>query len=199
MRTIGGRNCTCANGFSGTNCETDACLPNPCQNGATCVRTIGGRTCTCANGFSGTNCETDACKPNPCQNGATCVRTTTGRTCTCANGFSGTNCETDVCQTNPCQIGRVCVRTAGGRTCPCAVGFFGPTCLPCTTKSGYSLYGNNKYCYKLSENFVTWLTAKQTCENEGARLVIIETQEEWDVVKSILGARWVFKDLIKPN
>jgi hypothetical protein len=35
--------------------------------------------------------------------------------------------------------------------------------------------------------------------NEGARLVIIETEEGWIVVKSIDGLRWVFKDLIKPN
>jgi hypothetical protein len=178
---------------------TDACQPNPCQNGGTCVRTAGGKTCTCADGFSGTNCETDVCQTNPCQNGATCVRTITGRTCTCADGFSGTNCETDVCQTNPCQNGRVCVRTAGGRTCPCAVGLFGPNCESCTTKSGYSLYGNNNYCYRHSTDNVNWNIAKQTCENEGTRLVIIETEEEWNVVRLTVGGKWVFIDFIKPN
>jgi hypothetical protein len=55
------------------------------------------------------------------------------------------------------------------------------------------------YCYRLSTNGLNWNTAKHTCKNEGTRLVIIETQAEFDVVKTFSSIRWVFKDLIKPN
>ncbi len=120
------------------------------------------------------NSKQDACQTNPCQNDGTCVRTDGGYTCTCADGFIGTNCETNACQT--CQNGAICFPTAGGRL-----------------------------CYRLSTNTATWPIAKQTCENEGARLVIIETQEEWNVVSwfvmVIAGSDtiWEFKDLIKPD
>ena len=41
--------------------NTDVCdlLPNPCENGGTCVNTgDDGHTCTCADGYTGHHCET---------------------------------------------------------------------------------------------------------------------------------------------
>jgi hypothetical protein len=122
------------------------------------------------------------------------VRTAGGRTCTCANGFIGTDCEIDVCLLNPCQNNGTCVRTAGGRTCTCAVGFFGPNCESCNPSNvDYKKYGI--YFYRLSTNSVNWNTAKQTCVNEGARLVIIETLEKSNLTNSLVQIKvdyWVF-------
>ena len=70
--------CTCAPGYSGTNCQIcnnfntkinfnfkikkklidNACYNNPCLNGATCQTTGSSYTCTCTAFYSGTNCQT---------------------------------------------------------------------------------------------------------------------------------------------
>lgn len=79
--------CTCAAGYSGTNCETnvDECAVNPCQNGGTCTDGVDSYTCACAAGYSGTNCETDidecAMGSAVCGAGVPCVNSTGSFTC----------------------------------------------------------------------------------------------------------------------
>lgn len=34
-----------------------ACVPNPCDNGGTCIKWSDSFTCTCASGYNGVNCE----------------------------------------------------------------------------------------------------------------------------------------------
>ena len=53
--------CTCATGFTGTNCETNIndCSPNPCMHGGTCTDAIASFTCSCIDGYFGTDCSTN--------------------------------------------------------------------------------------------------------------------------------------------
>ena len=39
--------------------DIDECLivPNPCENGATCVDNVGSYTCSCLAGYEGPNCQ----------------------------------------------------------------------------------------------------------------------------------------------
>ena len=74
----------------------DACTPNPCLNGASCVsNSFGGFTCQCPPGYSGQRCESrDPCASRPCMNNAVCVSSgANGYTCQCPTGFDGQNCE----------------------------------------------------------------------------------------------------------
>jgi hypothetical protein len=85
--------CTCAVGFSGPRCLTDACNPNPCQTGYTCTRSMSGASCrpTCATTSSrcaaGQSCATSA----DCGSGLTCDNT--DRTClqTCTGPLTVTS------------------------------------------------------------------------------------------------------------
>jgi hypothetical protein len=89
--------CTCAAGYTGTNCETNIndCAPDPCQNGAACVDGVNDYSCTCPAGYSGKTCATniDDCAANPCLNGGACVDGVNAFTCTCAAGYSGSTCS----------------------------------------------------------------------------------------------------------
>ena len=40
--------------------DTNDCVPDPCQNGGTCVDLVGSYRCDCKTGYSGTNCQTSA-------------------------------------------------------------------------------------------------------------------------------------------
>ncbi|XP_072046869.1 uncharacterized protein [Amphiura filiformis] len=86
--------CICANGFTGTRCQTAACSSAPCLNGGQCLTTGDGFWCICANGFTGTRCQIAACSSAPCLNGGQCLTTGDGFWCICANGFTGTRCQT---------------------------------------------------------------------------------------------------------
>ena len=118
--TTGACTCTCASGYSGTNCETaDACSATStlsddgtdgnfyCINSGTIGGTTGACTCNCPAGYSGVSCQTaDPCAATAtpsddgtdgnfyCINGGTIGGTTAACTCTCASGYGGTNCQT---------------------------------------------------------------------------------------------------------
>jgi hypothetical protein len=80
--------CSCAAGYSGTNCATNIneCVPAPCQNSAACTDGINTYSCTCVAGYSGTNCATNIneCAPAPCLNGAACIDGINTYICSCA-------------------------------------------------------------------------------------------------------------------
>ncbi|KAK2185443.1 hypothetical protein NP493_236g03061 [Ridgeia piscesae] len=64
--------CLCADGFTGSFCETDMdeCASNPCENEATCTDDVNGYTCLCKAGYTGTSCHTGGCGQYVCIKGA---------------------------------------------------------------------------------------------------------------------------------
>ncbi|MEW5851040.1 MAG: HYR domain-containing protein [Myxococcota bacterium] len=139
--------CTGACTLDLTACTNDACSPDPCQNGGTCVDGVGTYSCSCPEGYSGTNCENQdlmcvaptpiAC---PVSGEDTCVEV--GVTCDCAEDF--TKCADGKCvpsemvnalcpyltlnpgsNTCPEQFGTICTNTGGCRAdvinCPSQV------------------------------------------------------------------------------
>uniref|UniRef100_A0A672H9N6 FAT atypical cadherin 3a n=1 Tax=Salarias fasciatus TaxID=181472 RepID=A0A672H9N6_SALFA len=115
----------------------DACLQQPCRNGATCTSLpSGGFSCSCIPQYTGARCEMEitACVPNPCQNGGVCKPIGNAFLCSCRRGFRGLTCEEDVNEcdrSNPdgdCENGGVCVNTHGSFYCNCTAGFVGQRC-----------------------------------------------------------------------
>ncbi|XP_054868346.1 protocadherin Fat 3a isoform X5 [Amphiprion ocellaris] len=115
----------------------DACLQQPCRNGATCTSLpSGGFSCNCNPQYTGGNCEMEitACVPNPCQNGGVCKPIGNAFLCSCRRGFRGLTCEEDVNEcdrSNPegeCENGGTCVNTHGSFYCNCTAGFVGQRC-----------------------------------------------------------------------
>uniref|UniRef100_A0A672H9V7 FAT atypical cadherin 3a n=1 Tax=Salarias fasciatus TaxID=181472 RepID=A0A672H9V7_SALFA len=129
----------------------DACLQQPCRNGATCTSLpSGGFSCSCIPQYTGARCEMEitACVPNPCQNGGVCKPIGNAFLCSCRRGFRAQHCahvlslflspscrcEEDVNEcdrSNPdgdCENGGVCVNTHGSFYCNCTAGFVGQRC-----------------------------------------------------------------------
>ncbi|XP_078486076.1 uncharacterized protein LOC144744661 [Ciona intestinalis] len=48
--------CTCGDGYSGTDCETDLCKVGTCENEGTCNRMPGNFSCTCLPAYEGRQC-----------------------------------------------------------------------------------------------------------------------------------------------
>lgn len=125
--------CSCNAGFSGPDCLTDVCDPNPCQHDGKCTRTQQGASCDCgATGYVGAQCE-DPRPNNPCA------------TVRCK---AGTHCEViELCgPPSPCESTAVCAPdiTGGGGHCgqrECAPGTYccNPSCGICTAKLGACL------------------------------------------------------------
>ena len=65
--------CTCADGFSGNECEITPCSSYPCMYDGECEISGGSFECVCPEGFSGDRCEITPCSTNPCENGSLCV------------------------------------------------------------------------------------------------------------------------------
>ena len=63
--------CVCIPGYEGPECQTeiDECLPEPCQNGATCLDLIAEYQCECVPGYNDVNCSTniDECEVRICE------------------------------------------------------------------------------------------------------------------------------------
>ncbi|XP_034721891.1 protocadherin Fat 3a isoform X3 [Etheostoma cragini] len=115
----------------------DACLQQPCRNGASCSSLpSGGFSCSCNPQYTGGRCEMEitACFPNPCQNAGTCKPIGNAFLCSCRRGFRGLTCGEDVNEcdrSNPegeCENGGVCVNTYGSFYCNCTAGFVGQRC-----------------------------------------------------------------------
>lgn len=112
--------------------KNNACKPNPCKNGATCVNTGTTFTCVCREGFEGPHCERDIndCLSSPCYNGAKCTDGVNWFLCECAPGFAGPDCRINIndCASNPCGHGATCVDQIASFTCLCPPGKTGATC-----------------------------------------------------------------------
>ncbi|XP_017780565.1 PREDICTED: protein jagged-1b isoform X2 [Nicrophorus vespilloides] len=127
-------NCTCPDGFSGTNCEVvdNPCAPAPCLHGGSC-RVVGGSfSCVCAPGWTGLTCnmDIDECASAPCQNGGTCVDGENSFGCECPAAWEGSVCQFDAdeCLMNPCINSVSCTNLVGDYRCKCRVGWTGKNC-----------------------------------------------------------------------
>ncbi|XP_056297999.1 protocadherin Fat 3a isoform X3 [Pseudoliparis swirei] len=136
----------------------DACLQQPCRNGATCTSmSSGGFSCSCNPQYTGGRCEMEitACVPNPCQNSGACKPIGNAFLCSCRRGFKGLICEEDVNEcdrSNPageCDNGGVCVNTYGSFYCNCTAGYVGQRCglrpvvVP-DMQAGHTVVGNEE-------------------------------------------------------
>ncbi|XP_072013215.1 uncharacterized protein [Amphiura filiformis] len=94
---VNGYTCTCNNGYTGTNCETniDDCAGVTCTNGI-CVDQVNGYVCQCPAGFTGADCsiDIDDCVGVTCLNGGVCVDQVNGYYCQCSSGYTGADCST---------------------------------------------------------------------------------------------------------
>ncbi|XP_034947789.1 neurogenic locus protein delta [Chelonus insularis] len=151
----GSYTCSCAPGFTGTDCETPLsdCHSQPCLNGGQCsmvnnlTRTVHqshvttnvssewttGYRCTCPTSWRGRHCEisSKSCRDSPCHHDATCVDDATkGYVCECPAGYTGPDCETQVneCAPNPCLNGGTCTDMLNNYRCTCPSGFTGERC-----------------------------------------------------------------------
>ena len=128
--------CMCDPGYTGRRCRLreNFCIPNPCQNNATCVSHHNNPTfsCQCLSGFVGERCEIRECHLQPCANGGTCQSlNSTGVRCMCPAGYQGDRCmETvnDNCADSPCLNGGTCTSLESGFECTCPRGYKGQKC-----------------------------------------------------------------------
>ncbi|XP_012868184.1 PREDICTED: protein jagged-2 [Dipodomys ordii] len=112
--------------------KNSSCLPNPCENGGTCVGSGDSFSCICRDGWEGRTCthNTNDCNPLPCYNGGICVDGVNWFRCECAPGFAGPDCRInmDECQSSPCAYGATCVDEINGYRCSCPPGRTGSRC-----------------------------------------------------------------------
>ncbi|KAB0797911.1 hypothetical protein PPYR_08904 [Photinus pyralis] len=95
-------------GYKVSECESLACLSNPCSNGGSCVEDGDRWYCRCKNGYLGNFCESSICDNNPCLYGATCLQFTgNGYICLCPFGRHGHFCENELDASEPYFSGSV--------------------------------------------------------------------------------------------
>ncbi|KAK5647120.1 hypothetical protein RI129_005584 [Pyrocoelia pectoralis] len=95
-------------GYKVSECESLACLSNPCNNGGTCVEDGDKWHCRCKNGYLGNFCEHSICDNNPCLYGATCLQFTgNGYICLCPFGRHGHFCENELDASEPYFSGSI--------------------------------------------------------------------------------------------
>ena len=154
--------CVCDPGYAGRRCRLrdDFCIPNLCQNNATCVNHRNRETfsCTCPSDFEGERCETrviDPCLSQLCANGGSCHRlNNTDVQCICAVGFGGNFCteeRTNYCTNSPCQNGGTCTSLESGFNCLCADRFRGKRCQKTTNPCRPNPCQNNGTCRRRQE------------------------------------------------
>ncbi|XP_043926346.1 delta and Notch-like epidermal growth factor-related receptor [Protopterus annectens] len=125
--------CSCLLGYTGELCQSviDHCLPQPCENGGTCINSLTGYSCQCQEGFLGAQCEQkiDPCASSPCQNNGTCYADGLSYSCSCSPGYTGANCAqiVDFCALNPCAHG-ICRSMGTSYKCFCVPGYHGLYC-----------------------------------------------------------------------
>ncbi|KAL2103627.1 hypothetical protein ACEWY4_000495 [Coilia grayii] len=144
--------CLCPYGRTGLLCHIDdACIHNPCSNGAQCdTNPINGKAhCDCPSGYRGTYCneDIDECSlgANPCEQRGKCINTFGSFSCQCPHGSMGSRCEIDINECAPnqtgqnctqtgcsspgrCQNGGTCVEADSGSYCICVNGWSGDDC-----------------------------------------------------------------------
>uniref|UniRef100_A0AAQ4R1H1 Delta-like protein n=1 Tax=Gasterosteus aculeatus aculeatus TaxID=481459 RepID=A0AAQ4R1H1_GASAC len=154
--------CTCAEGYSGANCErgetryANECDSKPCVNANSCRNLIGGYFCECVPGWTGQNCDIDVndCK-DQCQNGGTCKDLVNDYRCTCPPGFAGEHCERDVdeCASGPCLNGGRCQDEVNGFQCLCLAGFSGNLCQLDIDYCSPNACQNGAPCFNLATDY----------------------------------------------
>uniref|UniRef100_H3B8Y7 Mucin 4, cell surface associated n=1 Tax=Latimeria chalumnae TaxID=7897 RepID=H3B8Y7_LATCH len=136
INSPGSYNCSCAAGWTGTNCteDIDECsAENPCKNGK-CINTPSSYKCICDKGWTGAKkgilIDIDECLSHPCMNGATCQNGVNAYRCKCVNGYTGLLCHIDIneCASNPCKHQGVCVDFFGNYNCFCQPSWKGRNC-----------------------------------------------------------------------
>ncbi|XP_041359153.1 protocadherin Fat 1-like isoform X2 [Gigantopelta aegis] len=84
-----GYQCQCPGRFQGKRCEYGHnCIPNPCQNGGTCIEGPNSPICHCIPGFKGPRCDltSNICQTNPCLHGGICHVRNGQYFCNCTTG-----------------------------------------------------------------------------------------------------------------
>lgn len=167
--------CVCEPGFSGSQCEnrTDYCVPDPCQNGGTCINRLERNTfsCECPAGFEGTVCENsvvDPCVSSPCSNGGVCTRISeTDFECACRGDYVGETCESEVdhCQDSPCFNGATCVSVEGSYECVCSRGYKGLRCRKRSNPCKPNPCINGK-CIRMETHGEIWCRCKDSFMGE---------------------------------
>ena len=148
--------CVCEAGSSGELCNirSDYCIPDPCENGGTCVNHLESSTysCICPSGYEGVNCEiVDPCDTAPCYNDGTCQRlSNTEYRCVCPEGYTGELCNETInyCENSPCLNQATCVSLATTYKCICARGYKGLRCRKRTNPCSPNPCLNNGNCNK---------------------------------------------------
>lgn len=134
--------CSCAEGFSGSECERvdNPCATRPCAAGVCRVsERPPGFECECREGWAGPLCDRDVdeCAARPCANGATCRDRENAFLCDCAPGWRGLTCIEDVDECaaegvngslGVCVNAVSCENIAGGYRCGCVAGWEGERC-----------------------------------------------------------------------
>jgi len=188
--------CVCKPGFYGNECQYGPLCndTNECSGKGKCgVHQLTNGTfvekCVCDSGYFGDDCSNNPCLNVTCDNNGTCSSVsipdgTFSFYCKCPTSHFGNKCqyEKDTFGDDN-RIANGSSSSAPSQAAPRA----------CPLDKGYKLYGNDKYCYRLSTDPLTWTDAKQTCEGDDTYLAEIGSQDEFDTIKSLIPASYEFR------